>query len=171
MPNKKTADAKAKSPAPIKLRPNGSSGVKRGRLSREECKSIDKLIGQEKTIEEISLTLKRPVSQIQTYVRKFHGVGTDLPAKAPQVAEFTRQLRKSMHWKNLQNYYSKEDLEYYEELTRRLQLRFGEPMAPLSVTVPTYALPPQPWKRPGVKRPANAATSTPVTAMVLMRPK
>lgn len=40
------------------------------------------------------------------------------------------------------------DLEYYEELSRRLQLRFGEPMAPQSVTVPTYALPPQPWKRP-----------------------
>jgi hypothetical protein len=40
------------------------------------------------------------------------------------------------------------DLEYYEELSRRLQLRFGEPMAPPSVTVPTYALPPQPWKRP-----------------------
>lgn len=40
------------------------------------------------------------------------------------------------------------DLEYYEELSRRQQLRFGEPMAPLSITLPTYALPPQLWTRP-----------------------
>jgi hypothetical protein len=110
----------------IKLRPNGSSGVKRGRLSRDEEKTIDKLIGQEKSTEEIALTLKRPIGQIQTYVRKFHGVGADLPAKAPQVAEFTRQLRKSMHWKNLQTCYSKEDLEYYEELYAQIMNDFKD---------------------------------------------
>jgi hypothetical protein len=40
------------------------------------------------------------------------------------------------------------DLAYYAEISRRQQLKFGEPMAPLSATLPSYALPPQPWTRP-----------------------
>jgi hypothetical protein len=123
MSSKKTYKSKAKN---IKLRPDGSSGVKRGRLSRDECKAIDRAMSQDKSLDEIAVSLKRPFGQIELYVRKFHGRGEDLPAKASEVAEFTRHLRKSMHWKKLQSYYNKEDLAYYEELYAQIMNDFKD---------------------------------------------
>jgi hypothetical protein len=39
------------------------------------------------------------------------------------------------------------DVEYYKEIRRRFEIRHGEPLWPLSRTLPLYAAPPQPFTR------------------------
>lgn len=110
----------------VPLRPNGASGVKRGRISKDEDKAIARLLGKNIEVAQIAIELKRPVGQITEHVRKFYGKGEDLPAKASAVAEATRNLRKSLHWKFLQEHYRKEDLVYYEELYAEIMAQFKD---------------------------------------------
>jgi hypothetical protein len=37
------------------------------------------------------------------------------------------------------------DEEYYKEIRRRYEIRHGEPLWPLTRSLPLYASPPKPW--------------------------
>lgn len=99
---------------------------KRGRISKDEDKKIRNFLSKEVPINEIATKLKRPLKQIEDYVRKFYGKGVDIPDNAEEIAEFTRQLRNTVYWKELQRHYNKEELEYYETIYASLMVQFKE---------------------------------------------
>lgn len=101
-------------------------GHKRGRLSRAEDKTIAKLIDEGFSNEQIASQMNRPVTQINVHVKKFYGRGENVSAKAPEIAEFTRLLRNSVHWNKLKEHYNKEDLEYYETIYASLISQFKD---------------------------------------------
>lgn len=100
--------------------------IKRGRISKNEDKLIAQYIKEGMANEDIATELRRPPGQINNYVEKFYGKGIDLPAEAPKLAEFTRQLRKSIHWERLQEHYTKDELDYYEQIYASLMAQFME---------------------------------------------
>lgn len=110
----------------LPLRKDGSSGSKRGRISRADDKLIAKRLAQAISLEDIAFEIKRPLVQIQNYVKKYYGKGDDLPAKASAVAEAVRNLRSSLHWKFLKEHFRPQDLEYYEGLFAEIMAQFKD---------------------------------------------
>jgi hypothetical protein len=130
------AKSKAKAKAKAKRAPiayNNISSTKRGRISRDEDKRIASLVDQGVQSEVIAKQLNRPLGQIEAHIRKFYGKGDNLPAKATEIAEFTRQLRGSIHWKKLQEHYSKDDLDYYESIYAGLMAQFKDDVTEVDV--------------------------------------
>jgi hypothetical protein len=101
---------------------------KRGRISKDEAKKIDDFVKDNKTAREIAPILKRAVAQIEAYILKFYGISDEGPSQVG--AEFLRHLRKSEHWKFLQQHYTKEELNYYETLYGKVMAQFHEDILP-----------------------------------------
>lgn len=118
-----------KSKTPISFPAEGCARpdtIKRGRISKVEDRLIAQYLKEGMANHDIATELRRPLGQINDYVEKFYGQGEDLSPEAPKLAEFTRQLRKSIHWDKLQEHYTKDELDYYEKIYASLMAQFME---------------------------------------------
>jgi hypothetical protein len=127
---KKKTNAETEAKKPSRIGP--AIGIKRGRISRDEDQQIAALLKENKTVEDIAEELRRPVTQIVNYCRKFYGKGLNehLPAQAEQVAGYLRSLRSKSHWRYLKEHYSADELDFYEELYSQLMAQFKDDILP-----------------------------------------
>jgi hypothetical protein len=104
--------------------------IKRGRMSRVEDKVIERELKKHTSIEDIALKLNRSPHQVADYAQKFYGVGDGLPEKAPEMAEFVRELRTRTEWKYIKEQFKPDELDFYEELYAKIRTQFREDIQP-----------------------------------------